>query len=119
MASAIAILNAEQYLGTSGIPHLHGKAAGRVKKTTSQHSHADGGPRKRAKTSSTAVVTEVAEVDEDGEGETTKRARGRPRLDTKDQSAADVRVVYFGLPQSFSTGKSSYWEPPSPPPLLP
>lgn len=56
--------------------------------------HGDDWGRKRVKMSSVAVVTEVAE---DGEEEKMKRARGRPRLDTKDQTAAEVGHAYFTL----------------------
>lgn len=81
MPSDLAILSAEQY-GTAGVHHPVKSA--KAKKTHS--SHADDGPRKRAKTSPVAVVTEV---NDDGD-EKSKRARGRPRLDTKDQTAAEV-----------------------------
>lgn len=84
MSSNLAILDAEQFVGTAGI-HLAGKG-GIVKKA--HPVHADDGPRKRAKRSTVTVVTEVGE--EDGGDEKSTRARGRPRLDTKDQTAADV-----------------------------
>lgn len=59
------------------------------KANKTQSPHAEEGPRKRAKTSPSAVVTEVKD---DGADDTSKRVRGRPRLDTKDQTAADVRL---------------------------
>jgi hypothetical protein len=33
--------------------------------------------------------------DDEGEDEAAKKARGRPRLDTKDETAADVSIIYF------------------------
>lgn len=81
MPTDLPILNAEEY-GTDGAdsPVKNGK----VKKA--QTSREDEGPRKRAKTTSTAVVTEVTDEGD----EKSKRARGRPRVDTKDQTAAEV-----------------------------
>lgn len=92
MPSDVAILSAEQY-GTASFGHLSG-SVGKPKKTHTAHADHDG-PRKRAKTSSVAVVTEVTE---DGDGDDkAKRSRGRPRLDTKDQSAADVCTLFLSF----------------------
>lgn len=86
MPSDLAILNAEHYIDTAGL----GKS-GKAKKSHS--SQAEEGPRKRAKTSSVAVEVEALE---DGD-EKSKRARGRPRLDTKDQTAAEVGSLHVSL----------------------
>lgn len=83
MSSDLPILNAEQYVGAAGI-RLTEKAE-KAKKGPAARS--EEGPRKRPKTSSKAAV---ADVDGDDADENAKRARGRPRLDTKDQNAADV-----------------------------
>ncbi|KUI53618.1 AP-1-like transcription factor [Cytospora mali] len=88
MSSDLAILSAEQYGGTA----FHTKT-GKTKEFRSDHR--DDWPRKRTKTSLVTVVTEVAE---DGEEEK-KRARGRPRLDTKDQTAAERRRTQIRLAQ--------------------
>lgn len=102
MSSDLPILNAEQYIDAADIrPTVKAR---RGKKSPAARS--EEGPRKRAKTSSKAIVTEKEdqeeeEEDEDADGdadadadadedEKSKRARGRPRLDTKDQNAAEV-----------------------------
>ena len=86
MPSDLAILSAEQYGG----PAFTRKTA---KAKDSPSEQTDDGPRKKAKTTSENVVTETTE---DGE-ETAKRSRGRPRLETKDQTSADVGYVCFTL----------------------
>lgn len=86
MPSDLAILDAEQYIGTAG-PGKTGKAK------KAHLAQADDGPRKKAKTSS---VAEETEANDDGD-ERSKRARGRPRLDTKDQTAAEVGVLLVSL----------------------
>lgn len=103
MSSDLPILNAEQYIDTAEIRPT--KKAGRGKKSPAELS--EDGPRKRAKTSSKAVVTEIgdegqededadADADADAdEDEKSKRARGRPRLDTKDQNAAEVSAGFL------------------------
>lgn len=80
MPSDLAILSAEQYFDGS----FTGEAGKAKKPSTSQPKTS---PRKRAKISPPAVETESAE---DGDDDGAKRARGRPRLDTKDQTAAEV-----------------------------
>ncbi|KAL1881344.1 hypothetical protein Daus18300_001197 [Diaporthe australafricana] len=79
MPSDLAILSAEQYLDGS----FTSKSSKAKKPSTSQ---TETTPRKRAKISPVAAETEPAE---DGEDDGAKRARGRPRLDTKDQTAAE------------------------------
>ncbi|KAK3901896.1 hypothetical protein C8A05DRAFT_44556 [Staphylotrichum tortipilum] len=51
----------------------------------SQRGSAEGGPRKRARTQTAEDAAEPAEAEDDK-----KRSRGRPRLDTKDETAADT-----------------------------
>lgn len=80
MPSDLSILSAEQYLDGP----FTGKT-GRAKQPSA--SKPETAPRKRAKISPPAVETESAE---DGEDDGAKRARGRPRIDTKDQTAAEV-----------------------------
>lgn len=87
MPSDLAILSAEQYLDGS----LTGKTGKAKKPPTSKP---ETSPRKRAKISPPAAETESAE---DGEDDGAKRARGRPRLDTKDQTAAEVGRTSFVL----------------------
>lgn len=91
MPSDLAILGAEQYGGTA--------FTAKVDKAKEPLSVYTGDwPRKRARTSSVAMVTGVQE---DGEEETMKRARGRPRLDTKDQTASEVGYVCLYLTIGF------------------
>ena len=80
MPSDLPILSAEQF--------LDGPFPGRTGKTKQPSaSKPETAPRKRAKISPPAVEAESAEdVDDDS----AKRARGRPRIDTKDQTAAEV-----------------------------
>lgn len=80
MPSDLAILSAEQYLDGS----FTGRTGKAKKPPTSKP---ETSPRKRAKVSPPAAETESAE---DGDDDGAKRARGRPRLDTKDQTAAEV-----------------------------
>jgi hypothetical protein len=80
MPSDLSILSAEQYLD-GALPSRKGKAKEPPK------SKAETGPRKRAKISPPALEAEPSE-DRDDDG--AKRARGRPRIDTKDQTAAEV-----------------------------
>lgn len=87
MPSDLAILSAEQYGGTA-FTAKHDKAKELLSVCT------DDWPRKRARTSPVATVTGVKE---DGEEEKMKRARGRPRLDTKDQTASEVGYVCLCL----------------------
>ncbi|ROW08314.1 hypothetical protein VMCG_03204 [Cytospora schulzeri] len=89
MPSDLAILGAEQYGGTAFTTQ-----AGKANEPQSLYS--DEWPRKRAKTSSVAIVTDFPE---DGEEEKVKRVRGRPRLDTKDQTAAERRRTQIRLAQ--------------------
>lgn len=102
MSSDLPILNAEQYTDTVDIRPT--QKAGRGKKSPAELG--EEGPRKRAKTSSKAIVKEVGDEgkeDEDAdadEDEKSKRARGRPRLDTKDQNAAEVGARFFCLKAS-------------------
>ncbi|KAI3398359.1 hypothetical protein diail_9451 [Diaporthe ilicicola] len=89
MHTDLPILSAEQYLDGA----LTGKPDKAKKPSTSQP---EPSPRKRAKTSPLSVETESAE---DGENGGAKRARGRPRLDTKDQTAAERRRTQIRLAQ--------------------
>lgn len=91
MSSDLAILNAEQFLGTADM-HLARKTS-KVKKA--HPAHADDGPRKRPKR---AAVTVTRVDEEDDADEKSTRARGRPRLDTTDQTAADVGACLFIQP---------------------
>lgn len=84
MPSDLAILSAEQYLDGT----FTGKTGKAKKPSTSKP---ETSPRKRAKISPPAVETESAE---EGDDDGAKRARGRPRLDTKDQTAAEVGRSY-------------------------
>lgn len=96
-------LSGEQHIGAAGL-RLNEETE-KVKKNPAARS--EEGPRKRAKKSAKPVVTEVEEDYEDDEDagvdEESKRARGRPRLDTKDQNAAEVgswSFVVSNLPSS-------------------
>lgn len=80
MASDLPILNAELYAGV----HLIGEIG---KAKNARAAQGDDGPRKRARKSPVRVI-EARGLD-DG-GEKAKRGRGRPKLDTKDQSATEV-----------------------------
>lgn len=82
-----SILSAEQYRG-AGFTAEADKAEGSLSVYT------DDWPRKRAGNPPVSMVTQVQE---DGEEEKMKRARGRPRLDTKDQTASEVGRVCFYL----------------------
>jgi len=75
----LAILSAEVY-STPGIPFVRAAAS---KKSPPPNRVTEEGPRKRARTQPS---TDSAERDD----EEKKRARGRPRLDVKDETAADV-----------------------------
>lgn len=80
MPSDLSILSAEQYLD-GPFPGKTGKAK---QPSTSKPETA---PRKKAKISPPTVEAESAD---DGDDDGAKRARGRPRIDTKDQTAAEV-----------------------------
>lgn len=84
----LAILSAEVF---PGLPFSNNKnnqiksASKRsqtTRKTPPPTSSSDEAPKKRAKTRALA--------NDEGEDEEKKRSRGRPRLDAKDESAADV-----------------------------
>ncbi|KAL2276418.1 hypothetical protein FJTKL_00866 [Diaporthe vaccinii] len=89
MPSDLAILNAEQYLDGS----FAGKTGKAKKPSTSKP---ETSPRKRAKISPPAAEPESAEGEDD---DCAKRARGRPRLNTKDQTAAERRRTQIRLAQ--------------------
>lgn len=76
----LPILSVETY--NDSIPSTSRRAAtARTSPSTVSSRSSDGGPRKRARTQ--AVDAGEAEDEK-------RRARGRPRLDTKDETAADV-----------------------------
>jgi len=75
----LAILSAETY--TSGIP-FPGPRSPVARKSKAPSRPAEDGPRKRARVQPSA--------DGIAQEEEKKRARGRPRLDVKDETAADV-----------------------------
>jgi hypothetical protein len=75
----LAILSAEVY-STPGIPFAR---VASTKKSPPPSRVTEEGPRKRARTQAS---TDGIEREEEGG----KRARGRPRLDVKDETAADV-----------------------------
>ena len=77
----LAILSAESYDDGSLIP-FPDRPAPKTKKKTPPTTAGNDGPRKRTKRQS-------SDPDEN-EGDK-KRSRGRPRLDMKDETAADVR----------------------------
>lgn len=89
MPSDLAILSAEQYGGAAFTTN-----SGQARESPLVGT--DYGPRKRARKSSVTLGTEAPE---DGEEEKRKRARGRPRLDTKDQTAAERRRTQIRLAQ--------------------
>ncbi|KAJ4393511.1 hypothetical protein N0V93_002723 [Gnomoniopsis smithogilvyi] len=110
MSSDLLIINEEQFVGEADV--RSSVKADKVKKSPASRS--EEGPRKRAKRSLEAIVKEVEEEkgeeeeeegdqegddDDAGPDEQSKRARGRPRLDTKDQSAADRRRTQIRLAQ--------------------
>lgn len=77
----LPILSAELYGDDPVFAAPKRLTAVRKKQTRSSSRGIEEGPRKRKKTQ----VVETPENDDE-----TKRARGRPRLDTKDETAADV-----------------------------
>ncbi|KAK3316005.1 hypothetical protein B0H66DRAFT_534266 [Apodospora peruviana] len=88
----LAILSAETY--DPGLPYLPASARHQVTKKSSQahgSSVSQDGPRKRAK----RQTAESADNDD----EEKKRSRGRPRLDIKDETAADRRRTQIRLAQ--------------------
>ncbi|PSR76757.1 hypothetical protein BD289DRAFT_456903 [Coniella lustricola] len=88
ITSPLAVLNAEQYDDI----YLTAKMTKTGKTPRLQR---DGAPRKRARTSAAnATVQDLDEAEEK-----TKRTRGRPRLDTTDQTAADRRRTQIRLAQ--------------------
>ncbi|KAG8164612.1 hypothetical protein KVR01_004887 [Diaporthe batatas] len=89
MPSDLSILSAEQYLDGP----FSGRTSRAKKPSTSKPETA---PRKRAKVSPPTAETESAE---DGDDDGAKRARGRPRIDTKDQTAAERRRTQIRLAQ--------------------
>ncbi|KAJ9144112.1 AP-1-like transcription factor [Pleurostoma richardsiae] len=94
MQSDLAILNAEQYDLGLRLP------SGRVRKgRNSPHSDDPVAPRKKAKVHATTAESPQENGDKTGEEEEKKRARGRPRLDTKDETAADRRRTQIRLAQ--------------------
>ncbi|KAK0616654.1 hypothetical protein B0T14DRAFT_538487 [Immersiella caudata] len=84
----LAILSAEVY-STPGIPFVRAAAS---KKSPPPNRVTEEGPRKRARTQPS---TDSVERDD----EEKKRARGRPRLDVKDETAADRRRTQIRLAQ--------------------
>ncbi len=83
----LAILSAEIY--TPGLPHAATGPTIRTRKAAARTS--DDGPRKRAKIRPTSGPFEREEEEK-------KRTRGRPRLDVKDETAADVSPPPQPLP---------------------
>lgn len=84
MQSDLAILNATQY--EDGVPSQRGHAASAPMKTP--HAPLSEPPsRKRPRTVSTAQPAQAEHEEEK------RRARGRPRLDPKDQTPQDVSHV--------------------------
>jgi hypothetical protein len=74
------------------------KEAVPVRKTTQGHKSNDAenvvGERRRKK--------KKLSSDDEGDEEAAKKARGRPRLDTKDETAADVSFIHVSLFLAFS-----------------
>lgn len=90
MQSDLAILNAAQY--EDGVPSHRGHAASAPMKTP--HAPLDEPPsRKRPRTVSTAQPAQAEHEEEK------RRARGRPRLDPKDQTPQDVSHVASSQPR--------------------
>ena len=85
----LAILSAETYHGPD-LAFLTSPRSAAGKKTQQQSSTTQDGPRKRLKRQS----PEGGEQDD----EEKKRSRGRPRLDIKDETAADVSCLFFLFP---------------------
>jgi hypothetical protein len=77
----LPILSAELYDDGPAYGSPKRLAATRKKQASSATRGAEDGPRKRAR----AQVADASEHEDEA-----KRARGRPRLDTKDETAADV-----------------------------
>lgn len=80
----LAILSAETY--TSGIPFPTPRSPV-AKRSKAPSRPAEDGPRKRARVQPSGDGT--------GQEEDKKRTRGRPRLDVKDETAADVSLPLF------------------------
>lgn len=77
----LPILNAEVYDDGPAFGSTKRLAATRKKQASSSSRDPEDGPRKRAR----AQAADTSEHEDEA-----KRARGRPRLDTKDETAADV-----------------------------
>lgn len=77
----LPILSAELYDDGPAYNPPKRLATTRKKQASSALRGAEDGPRKRAR----AQVADASEHEDEA-----KRARGRPRLDTKDETAADV-----------------------------
>jgi hypothetical protein len=93
MHSELSILSAEQF--DDGVRFRPTRAAADPRKTSRDTE--DGTPaRKRSKTQ----VSDGAEPDD----EEKKRSRGRPRLDTKDETAADVSCSLIVPPARRDSG---------------
>ncbi|KAJ4412448.1 hypothetical protein N0V82_008803 [Gnomoniopsis sp. IMI 355080] len=93
-------LSGEQHVGAADL--RLSEETEKVKRSPAARS--EEGPRKRAKKRPKPIVTEpVEEESEDGEDagvdEQSKKARGRPRLDTTDQNAAERRRTQIRLAQ--------------------
>jgi len=83
LAGDLPILSAEVY--TPGFSY--GRPTTTKKSSPPSTRGSEEGPRKRAKTQSSTDGPEREEEEK-------KRARGRPRLDVKDETAADVSSVH-------------------------
>ncbi|KAK3291349.1 uncharacterized protein B0H64DRAFT_446577 [Chaetomium fimeti] len=86
----LPILSAELYDDGPAFDSPRRLTATRKKQASSSSRGPEDGPRKRAR----AQVADASEHEDEG-----KRARGRPRLDTKDETAADRRRTQIRLAQ--------------------
>lgn len=82
----LAILGVETYPDPLAQPRARSRLTRQSRSTVASQRPEEGGPRKRPRLQEEEVGTR--EKDE------TKRARGRPRLDVSDQTAADVSADY-------------------------
>lgn len=106
-SSHLGILNAEQYDDGRSVMRSHGASEERLKHQqqvpmpfgltsgpqlgpSSEENDGGTGNRRRKRTR-----TEISNAEE--EDWAAKKARGRPRVDTKDETAADVSTIYLGI----------------------
>ena len=95
----LPILSAEVYPpGLAGLSYSGSTRAAKKPLPVRTSDATQEGPRKRAK----AQPAPKKDDEHHGEEEEKKRARGRPRLDVKDETAADVSCSLLPLPFKYA-----------------